>query len=113
MVIGQSAEFDYTDMQACNAFEQEGYKVALLNLTPTIGDVRRDLISLATPACLLRHQDGGAGLFQRSQRRCLPLVIVTSLSGLLLGKKQIRIRACMNAVVRGLSFLSVCILWTH
>src|SRR6202789_2466459 len=34
IVIGQSAEFDYSGTQACKALEQEGYEVVLVNSNP-------------------------------------------------------------------------------
>ena len=34
IVIGQSAEFDYSGAQACKALKQEGYEVVLVNSTP-------------------------------------------------------------------------------
>src|SRR6202789_12205 len=34
IVIGQSAEFDYSGTQACKALRQEGYEVILLNSNP-------------------------------------------------------------------------------
>src|ERR1017187_7721227 len=34
IVIGQSAEFDYSGTQACKALKQEGYEVVLVNSTP-------------------------------------------------------------------------------
>ena len=35
IVIGQSAEFDYSGTQACKALKQEGYEVVLVNSNPT------------------------------------------------------------------------------
>ena len=34
IVIGQSAEFDYSGTQACKALKQEGYEVVLVNSNP-------------------------------------------------------------------------------
>src|SRR5438045_7262407 len=34
IVIGQSAEFDYSGTQACKALKQEGYEVVLANSNP-------------------------------------------------------------------------------
>src|SRR5512143_2928243 len=34
IVIGQSAEFDYSGTQACKALKAEGYKVVLVNSNP-------------------------------------------------------------------------------
>ena len=34
IVIGQSAEFDYSGTQACKALRQEGYEVVLVNSNP-------------------------------------------------------------------------------
>ena len=34
IVIGQSAEFDYSGAQACKALKQEGYEVVLVNSNP-------------------------------------------------------------------------------
>src|SRR5579885_2642336 len=34
IVIGQSAEFDYSGVQACKALRQEGYEVVLINSNP-------------------------------------------------------------------------------
>jgi len=34
IVIGQSAEFDYSGAQACKALRQEGYEVVLVNSNP-------------------------------------------------------------------------------
>src|SRR5215469_9191749 len=34
IVIGQSAEFDYSGTQACKALKSEGYEVALVNSNP-------------------------------------------------------------------------------
>src|SRR5213079_2627980 len=34
IVIGQSAEFDYSGAQACKALKQEGYEVVLANSNP-------------------------------------------------------------------------------
>src|SRR3979411_3286152 len=34
MVIGQSAEFDYSGTQACKALKAEGYEVVLVNSNP-------------------------------------------------------------------------------
>src|ERR1700719_4771687 len=34
IVIGQSAEFDYSGTQACKALKAEGYEVILLNSNP-------------------------------------------------------------------------------
>src|ERR1700742_2802666 len=34
IVIGQSAEFDYSGTQACKALKAEGYEVALVNSNP-------------------------------------------------------------------------------
>src|ERR1700747_1924569 len=34
IVIGQSAEFDYSGTQACKALKSEGYEVVLVNSTP-------------------------------------------------------------------------------
>src|SRR6204780_2854340 len=34
MVMGQSAEFDYSGTQACKALRQEGYEVVLVNSNP-------------------------------------------------------------------------------
>ncbi len=34
IVIGQSAEFDYSGTQACKALKQEGYEVVLVNSQP-------------------------------------------------------------------------------
>src|ERR1700689_4646720 len=35
IVIGQSAEFDYSGTQACKALKSEGYEVVLANSNPT------------------------------------------------------------------------------
>src|ERR1700678_1766305 len=34
IVIGQSAEFDYSDTQACKALKADGYEVVLVNSNP-------------------------------------------------------------------------------
>ena len=34
IIIGQSAEFDYSGTQACKALKQEGYEVVLVNSNP-------------------------------------------------------------------------------
>ena len=34
IVIGQSAEFDYSGTQACKALREEGYEVVLINSNP-------------------------------------------------------------------------------
>jgi len=34
IIIGQSAEFDYSGTQACKALKQEGYEVVLINSNP-------------------------------------------------------------------------------
>ena len=34
IVIGQSAEFDYSGAQACKALKSEGYRVILVNSNP-------------------------------------------------------------------------------
>ena len=34
IVIGQSAEFDYSGAQACKALKSEGYEVVLINSNP-------------------------------------------------------------------------------
>ena len=34
IVIGQACEFDYSGSQACKAFEEEGYRVILVNSNP-------------------------------------------------------------------------------
>ena len=34
IVIGQSAEFDYSGTQACKALKAEGYEVVLVNSNP-------------------------------------------------------------------------------
>ena len=34
IVIGQSAEFDYSGAQACKALKSEGYEVVLVNSNP-------------------------------------------------------------------------------
>ena len=40
IVIGQSAEFDYSGTQACKALKAEGYEVVLVSLGCADGDGR-------------------------------------------------------------------------
>ena len=35
IVIGQACEFDYSGAQACKALREEGYRVILVNSTPS------------------------------------------------------------------------------
>ncbi len=66
IVIGQSAEFDYSGTQACKALKAEGYEVVLVNSNPAsimtdpeVAD--RTYIEPLTPAYLEEIHPRGSG----------------------------------------------------
>ena len=64
IVIGQSAEFDYSGTQACKALKAEGYEVVLANSNPaTIMTDRRSptaLISSRLPASISKKSSASS-----------------------------------------------------
>ena len=82
IVIGQSAEFDYSGTQACKALKAEGYEVVLVNSNPAsimtdpeVAD--RTYIEPLTPAYLeeiLRVESGDARMRAMGKFAVLPTV---------------------------------------
>ena len=81
IVIGQSAEFDYSGTQACKALKAEGYEVVLVNSNPAsimtdpeVADrtyIEPLTASMWRRLCgsraeMLKRRRGGTGMFARA-----------------------------------------------
>src|ERR1700741_4625465 len=91
IVIGQSAEFDYSGTQACKALKSEGYEVVLANSNPATIMTDPDLaertyiepMTVATIAKLIERERPNAILPTVGGQAALNLAIELAESGVL------------------------------